>query len=90
MTAPKHQITCIVPDGSDPDRAIDAVGGSGWQLSLEDAIAAIETGRYAFYTHHGGVYADVIVVTRNGRKHLRTTSDSTTSNNLLQLAYCPA
>ncbi len=95
--AASHQVTCIVPDGSDADRRIDSIGGStgaketggAWKLSLDKAIAGIENGTWAFYTMVNGQRADVIVASRNGRKYLKTTADGEEPNNLLSLPECP-
>ena len=38
------RITCIVPDGSDPDHRIAGVGGVGWTLSEDVVIGEIEDG----------------------------------------------
>lgn len=82
------QITCIVPDGSDPDRRIDAVGGSGWQKSEDTVIGEIENGE-KYFVDVGGKEVKVIVAKRGERKYLRTDPDETTENNLLSLPECP-
>ncbi len=95
--AASHQVTCIVPDGSDADRRIDSIGGStgakdtdgAWKISLDDDIAGIENGKWAFYTMVNDQRADVIVASRNGRKYLKTTADGEEPNNLLSLPECP-
>lgn len=96
MTA-KHEITCIIPDGSDADQRIDAIGGSAgsennngpWTLLIDDAIAGIESGKWSFWTQGGGRPANVIVASRNGRKYLKTENDGVEPNNLLSLPTCP-
>ena len=95
--AAQHEITCISPDGSDPDRRIDAIGGASgaensggpWKLSLDAAIAGIESGKWSFWTRGGGTPVNVIVATRNGRKYLKTENDGQEPNNLLSLPRCP-
>lgn len=95
--AARHEVTCIKPDGNDPDQRIDAIGGatgstSGgpWTLDIDRAIAKIEDGTYEFWTRGGGAVADVIVAKRsNGRKYLKTTADGVEPNNLLALPKCP-
>lgn len=96
--AARHEVTCIVPDGTDSDQRIDAIGGASggtgsggrWQLLIDDAIKSIENGTYAFWTRGGGQVADVIVAKRsNGRKYLKTTADGIEPNNLLALPRCP-
>ena len=94
--AGRHRVTCIIPDASDKDRRIDAIGGASggqgggsWQLTIDDAIAGIENGTYEFYTKVGGNTAEVIVVKRkNGTKYLKTTADGDEPNNLLSLPRC--
>lgn len=34
------QVTCVTPDGSDPDRRIDGLGGLNWYASTDDVIVA--------------------------------------------------
>ena len=82
------QITCIVPDGDDPDRRIDAVGGAGWQKSEDTVIEEIENGE-KYFVDVDGTKVDVIVAERKKRKYLRTDPDETTENNLLSLTDCP-
>jgi hypothetical protein len=94
--AARHQVTCIIPDGSDADQRIDAIGGAtgstsggSWQLLIDNAIAKIEDGTYSFWTYAEGRVADVIVAKRdNGRKYLKTTADGIEPNNLLALPRC--
>jgi hypothetical protein len=38
------EITCIVPDSSDPGERIEAVGGTGGQKSEDAVIAEIDGG----------------------------------------------
>jgi hypothetical protein len=92
-----YQVTCIIPDGSDPDQRIDAIGGATggqgggpWQLLIDAAIVNIENGTYTFWTLVQGRRAEVIVAKRsNGRKYLKTTADGYEPNNLLSLPRCP-
>ena len=84
-----YQVTCHIPDGSDADQRIDAIGGAGWQHRIDDAIRNIETYVHTYWTYVGGNRATVIVATRsNGRKYLKTTADSYEPNNLLALPRC--
>lgn len=95
--ATRHQVTCIVPDGTDPDQRIDAIGGASgsttggpWKLLIDDAIAKIENGTFEFWTYADGKVAEVNVAKRsNGRKYLKTTADGIEPNNLLKLPRCP-
>jgi hypothetical protein len=83
------QITCIVPDSSDPDNRIDSVGGPGWTKSEDVVIAEIESG-FEYFVEVDGARVSVEVDERsNGTKFLRTDPDETTANNLLSLPTCP-
>lgn len=82
------EITCIVPDSSDPGSRIDAVGGPGWQKSEDTVIAEIDGGA-EYYTNAVGVRADVVVMRDKDTPYLRTHPDQTTANNLLSLPQCP-
>lgn len=86
------EIECIVPDGSDPNRTIDKVGGTGgggWCITVAEAIRLIQTGVNTFYTYGGGQYARVIARPRSNPYYLTTEPDTTTENNLLKLPRCP-
>lgn len=92
-----HEVTCIVPDGADPDQRIDQIGGrmgaegtgGPWALLIDAAIAGIESGKWSFWTRGGGVVAKVIVAQRpNGRRYLKTEADGLEPNNLLALPRC--
>ncbi|MDI1343831.1 MAG: DUF3892 domain-containing protein [Pseudolabrys sp.] len=95
--AERHEVTCIVPDGNDPDRRIDMIGGrigaangGPWSLKLDAAITGIENGTWSFWTQGGGKATNVIIATRpNSRKYLKTEADGIEPNNLLALPKCP-
>jgi predicted esterase len=64
-------------DGADPDRAIDAIGGTGptgspWKLTLGEALAMADAGT-AFFVHgrEGGMVPVQRVRRRNGHRYLR-------------------
>lgn len=82
------QITCITPDGSDPDRRIDRVGGSGWSKSEDAVIEEIDNEIESYFVDVNGSQVDVVVAKREGTKYLRTDPDQTTENNLLSLPEC--
>jgi hypothetical protein len=85
------QITCITKvDRYDPAERISHVGGIGWKLTLDDAIARIERGEWQFYVHVKGQSVWVVVATsRFGNKYLKTQNDGHDENNLLSLPECP-
>ena len=83
------QITCIVPDSSDPDNRIDSVGGPGWTKSEDVVIAEIESCSEYFVEVDGARVSVEVDQRGNGSKFLRTDSDETTVKNLLSLPTCP-
>ena len=95
MASP-HQILCIRKNPrADIHKRIERIGGinadqTRWSLTLDDAIAGIETGKWQFYVITNGYRADVIVATSASvHKYLKTTRDSTSVDNLLSLPECP-
>jgi hypothetical protein len=72
-------------------RNIGGVNGDGsrWRLSVDDAIAGIEAGKWRFYTHVQGKSVWVVIAMLNGRKYLKTEADGEQPNNLLSLPECP-
>jgi Protein of unknown function (DUF3892) len=81
------EITCIVPDSSDPGQRIDKVGGSGWTKDEDTVINEIDGGA-EYFTNAAGVRADVVVMRDRDVPYLRTDPDQTTANNLLSLPTC--
>ena len=73
---------------------ISSIGGTNpdgkvWSLTLDEAIAGIEGGKWDFYTKVGNHAVDVVVAkAASGRKYLRTTADRDTPDNLLSLPEC--
>lgn len=83
------QVTCHVPDGSDADQRIDAIGGTWGKHLIDEAIRNIETGAHSYWTYAANARADVVVAKRpSGRKYLKTTADGVEPNNLLALPRC--
>ena len=87
------QISCINKDPRyDPYRRITHVGGyttERWKITLDNAIAHIQSREWAFYTLVGGHHQEVEVATRLGRRYLKTKADRDTPDNLLSLPECP-
>lgn len=89
------QIQCInKSDRYDPHERILFVGGvyngQRWKLSQPDAIAGIESAKWAFFVQVNGRSVWVIVaVSQYGNKYLKTEADGDHPNNLLSLPECP-
>ncbi len=84
-----RKITCInKTNRQDPHERISHVGGSGWRMTLDQAITAIEDGTDTFHTTVNGKRAEVIIAKHNGNKYLKTENDGEQPNNLLSLPEC--
>ena len=94
MMASDIEIKCIKKSNrTDPHERIHGVGGvnadgTRWYLSIEQAIAGIDAGKWRFWTNGGGKSVWVIIVTHNGHKYLKTEADGIYPNNLLSLPEC--
>ena len=55
----------------------------------KDAVESIELGLAKYYTEVDGIRAEVYVKEIDGEKHIWTTRDSSTENNLSSLDECP-
>ncbi|MEM7661276.1 MAG: DUF3892 domain-containing protein [Pseudomonadota bacterium] len=83
-----RQVKWIIPDGGDPDRRIDAIGGDNFCDHLDDAIFNIKAGLHRYWTVVNGRAAEVQVARRlSGREYLKTSADSYEPNNLLALPH---
>ena len=81
------QVKWIVPDGSDPDRRIDALGGDNFCHKIEDAIYYVRNHVHSYWTVANGRVVSVVLASRNGRDYLRTETDFYEPNNLLALPH---
>lgn len=65
--------------------------GTRWKLSQTQAIADVESGRYAFYVERPPGHRVNVIVERSrfGHKYLKTTADGERPDNLLALDECP-
>jgi hypothetical protein len=68
------QIGCINKDDrQNPYRRITHVGGTGWKMTRQDAIRAIETRQRSSRVSSGGRAVDVIAATSQyGNRYLKT------------------
>jgi hypothetical protein len=65
-------------------------GGERWRMTQQEAITAIDGGKWSFYVSVGGNTVDVIVaISRYGHKYLKTVADGEQPDNLLSLPECP-
>lgn len=93
--AGRYCITCVRrSDLVNHDRRILGLGGvnpdgAHWQISQDQAITAIETGRWSFYLAAGGREMPVIVaVSKYGSKYIKSVGDGLQPDSLLTLPEC--
>jgi hypothetical protein len=77
----------IIAVRKDSDGDITHLKGVNWSDTIEGVIADIEGGKFAYFVQVNGTEASVYVVpaTAYRKKHLKTTADTTTRNNLDEL-----
>jgi hypothetical protein len=90
-----NQVLCInKSDRMDPHERITHIGGindSGqkWQITQQEAIQGIESGRWQFHVRVGLRDIKVVVaVSPYGNKYIKTEADGYQPNNLLSLPEC--
>lgn len=89
---PRYLISSIVRSAlMNHDRRIRSVGGvnrdgTRWWLSQDDAITAIEAGRWSFYIEQRGRPVPVVIaVSKYGTKYLKCSHDPQQPEGLLAL-----
>jgi len=85
-------INCInKTDRTNAHERIRSIGSANrWKLSLSDAIAGIEQGKWSFYVSMNGRSVSVVIAkSADGRKYLKTLTDGEQPDNLLSLPECP-
>ena len=92
---PRYLISCVTRSAlMNHDRRIMGIGGvnrdgAHWRLSQDNAIAAIEAGRWSFYIERGARAVPVVVgVSKYGTKYLKTSADALHPETLLALPGC--
>ncbi len=93
--ADRHEVLRInKSDRTNPHERVTHIGGrngdgTAWKITQQEAIAGIESGKWAFYVRRGGSTVNVIVSTsRFGNKYLKTENDGEQPDNLLSLPEC--
>lgn len=89
------RVTCVTvtPTGQPPETRLKTLGGTSpdgrtWQLTVTEAIAAIESGSFDLYAEASGQRVDLIVRTlANGQRYISTTGNVLV---LLSLPQCQA
>ena len=76
------EVKWIIPDGNDPDRRIDALGGDNFCHPIEAAIHNVVNGIHQYRTIANGQYVWVVAAERNRRIYLKTETDYYEPNNL--------
>jgi Protein of unknown function (DUF3892) len=91
----RYLIHCVIRSRLvNHDRRLSFVGGvnldgAHWRISEAEAIAAIEEGRWDFFTETAGrLHPVVIAVSKYGQKYLKGASDGLQPESLLTLPEC--
>lgn len=90
------EIKCVnKSDRMNPHERIKNVGGINpdggrWRLSLDEAVAGVNGGKWRFWTVANGKSVWVVVArSAAGNQYLKTEADGDQPNNLLSLPECP-
>lgn len=82
-------VNCINKDDRlNPYERITYIGGNGWRYSQKEVIRRIKAG-YRFLVKRNGLNTELMVaISPYGNEYVKTKSDNTHSNNLLNLMEC--
>ena len=78
----------VTKTGKDKDGDITKLCGDWGSRLKDEAISDIELKLHSYYVNESGTRSDVYIVNRNGKKHLQTTPDKSSRNNLDNLPNC--
>lgn len=86
-----QRVTCIGKRGDhlDPHQRISQIGGDGWTVSEQEAIAALKADLNAYYLETAQGTAYFVVRIHEGREYLTTEADGIVPASLLALPECP-
>ena len=85
-----HLVTCSRKAGREVTHIGGGTPGQPWLISVETAIAGIETGTWEFYVGVGGQVRRLMVSRKpTGEKLLQTQFDRDEPGSLLSLPDCP-
>lgn len=88
------EVGCVVrPQAKDRDRRLRAIGGmhrdgARWQMSLAEAIEAMNQGSVFFVRAPGVGAQELMVAGRKGKRYLKSRPDPSRRNNLSGLPLC--
>ena len=94
MSAVAQQIDCVTtardPVGRRQVTRVGGptVGGGRWQLSVDEAIRAIQSGSVFFVTFEAESYIVSVGTSHDGHRYLRTAMGEADSSMLLRLKEC--
>ena len=91
----RYRVQCIVrSDRLNHHQRLLSIGGtnpdgSRWQISEQQAIAAIEARKWSFYIASAGQETEIIIaLSKYGTKYLKTALDRVQPDGLLALPEC--
>lgn len=83
------QVTCATKTNRSDYELIRDLGGPGWRHPKAELARQIDSGINQFFTQSGSYKARLRTFMGRLRKYVKTESDPTPANNLLNLPNCP-